>query len=132
MRAFAETALKTLLKSGASKDGPPPSHRNLEDEIASTTTSLLTLLPSDLVITSTKQPNGPHSPRHPVLGAAIQFSASLVTDLNYARRFSDTKQWDRCVGPYFVSWLRDDATAFSEQVRSHFFAIDQVRCLPDA
>lgn len=131
MRAFAETALETLLKSGASKDGPPPSHRNLDEEIASTTASILTLLPSDLVITSAKQPNGPPSPRHPILGAATQFSASLVTDLVYARRFTDIKQWERCVGPYFVSWLHDDAPAFSEQVRSHFFAIDQVSCLPD-
>ncbi|KAI0699255.1 P-loop containing nucleoside triphosphate hydrolase protein [Cytidiella melzeri] len=130
VRAFAETALNTLTKSGASKDGPPPAQRNIADETAYASTAILTLLPHDLVAVSASRPNGPHTPRHSLLADIITFVSSLTADLIYARHFADANQWKRCVGVYFTPWFpggADDATAFAEQVRSHFAAIDKAK-----
>lgn len=129
VRAFAEGALNTLLKAGASKDGPPPPQRNIEEETAAVSASILTLLPSDLVVISASKPNGPHSPRHPLLATSIDFASTLAADLIYARKFSDAKQWNRCVAVYLVPWMpggSEAAEAFGEQVHQHFLAIDKV------
>lgn len=129
VRAFAEAALNTLTKSGASKDGPPPPQRNVEEEIANIRAAILTLLPQELVVVSASLPNGPHTPRHPLLADIIAFVSSLTADLVHARRFSEANQWRRCIGIYLTPWFpggADDATAFAEQVRSHFAAIDKV------
>ncbi|KIP10880.1 hypothetical protein PHLGIDRAFT_28211 [Phlebiopsis gigantea 11061_1 CR5-6] len=128
VRAFAGGALNTLLKAGASKDGPPPPQRNIEEETAAVTASILTLLPSDLVVVSANKPNGPHSPRHSLLATSIDFASTLAADLIYARKFNDAKQWNRCIGVYFVPWMSggsEDASALAEQVHQHFLAIDK-------
>ncbi|OBZ68188.1 mRNA export factor elf1 [Grifola frondosa] len=130
VRAFAETALNTLIKAGASKDGPPPDHRDTEAEKSSALSALLTLLPSELVTRSPKTPNGPPAPRHPLLSNTLDFVASLVADLVYARRFSEPKIWNRCVGVYLGPWLprgAEEGTTFAESVRSHFLAIDEAK-----
>lgn len=117
------------MKAGASKDGPPPPQRNLEEEKAVVSTSILTLLPSDLVVISSSTPNGPHTPKHTLLATTIDFTSTLAADLIYARKFSDVKQWNRSVGVYFGPWMPAGAEAgeaFGEQVRQHFLAIDQV------
>ena len=46
MRAFGETALGTLVKAGASKDGPPPPSRDLQAESQEVLSALLPLLPA--------------------------------------------------------------------------------------
>ncbi|GJE92231.1 hypothetical protein PsYK624_083840 [Phanerochaete sordida] len=130
VRAFAETALNTLLKSGASKDGPPPPQRDIEGETKDVSVAILTLLPQDLVNVSASLPNGPHAPRHPLIAATIDFASTLAADLIHARRFSDAKQWNRCVGVYFNPWFPAGAEAgeaFGEQVRQHFLAIDNAK-----
>ncbi|KAI0344650.1 hypothetical protein BDW22DRAFT_1326329 [Trametopsis cervina] len=135
VRAFAETALITLTKSGASKDAPPPLQRNIAEETEYVRTAILTLLPQELVVVSTSLPNGPHTPRHPLLADIIAYVSSLTADLIFARRLSDAKQWKRCVGVYFAPWFPgggDEGTAFAEQVRSHFVAIDQAKNAPTA
>ncbi|KAI0766466.1 P-loop containing nucleoside triphosphate hydrolase protein [Irpex lacteus] len=135
VRAFAEAALNTLTKSGASKDGPPPPQRNVEEEIANIRAAILTLLPQELVVVSASLPNGPHTPRHPLLADIIAFVSSLTADLVHARRFSEANQWRRCIGIYLTPWFpggADDATAFAEQVRSHFAAIDKAKHAPAA
>lgn len=128
VRAFAETALNTLLKAGASKDGPPPPKRDLEAEHDLALSHLLTLLPSELVLVSGNKPNGPHSPRHPLLAQVLDFSASLLAELTYSRSFSDSAVWKRCVGVCLDPWLPGSVggTEFAESVRSHFHAIDKV------
>ncbi|TFY69174.1 hypothetical protein EVJ58_g583 [Rhodofomes roseus] len=130
VRAFAETALNTLLKSGASKEGPPSAERDIEGEKSTASAALLTLLPADLAAASSDAPNGPHTPRHPLLVQILNFAASLVADLVHDRRFGDKAVWHRCVGVYLTPWLSgdvDSATAFSEAVRSHFLAIDHAK-----
>ncbi|KAF8844661.1 hypothetical protein BDN67DRAFT_1052348 [Paxillus ammoniavirescens] len=125
VRAFGETALNTLLKSGASSDGTPPT-RDVEAEMTEIYKGLLTLLPDDLVVVSATEPNQPSAARHPLLALSLQFQASMIADLIYHRRFQDKPQWSRCVGVYMKPWSGDDdAAAFSEKVRSHFHAIDQ-------
>lgn len=119
--------MNTLIKAGASKDGPPPPQRNIAEETASVTAAILTLLPGDFVIVSASLPNGPHTPRHPLLAATVDFAATLAADLIHARSFSDSKQWKRCVGVYFDPWMSGAGEEFGEQVRQHFHAIDKAK-----
>ncbi|KAH8107919.1 P-loop containing nucleoside triphosphate hydrolase protein [Cristinia sonorae] len=130
VRAFAESSLNILLKAGASKDGPPPPQRDLEAEKNAILASLLTLLPAELAYDSATAPNGPHVPRHPLLAQNLDFSASLVADLVFGRKFSDAEAWNRCIGTYVAPWSKDDAeraTQFAETVRQHFWAIDKAK-----
>ncbi|EGO25400.1 hypothetical protein SERLADRAFT_361098 [Serpula lacrymans var. lacrymans S7.9] len=126
VRAFAGTALNTLLKSGASSSGSPPA-RDLDGETSEVYTALLTLLPLDLALASAT-PNGPKSPRHPLVARSLEFQASLIVDLVYFRRFQNKEAWQRCIGVYLTPWLgADDSATFAEAVRSHFHAIDQAK-----
>jgi elongation factor 3 len=127
VRAFADTALQTLLKSGASRDGPPASHRDLAGETKSASDALLTLLPQQLRAPYSLKPNGPHMPRHPLLARSLDFSASLVADLIYYNKLGDAPAWKRCVGVYTRLWLgEEDSLAYAETVREHFLAADRV------
>lgn len=129
VRAFGETALQTLTKAGASKNGPPPPKRDLDAEASEILSSLLTLLPSELAIISRDKPNGPHQPRHSLLAQTLEYSAPLLADLVYFRSFSDPVVWERCVGVYVEPWLSGgpgSGAQFAEKMRSHFQAIDKV------
>ncbi|KAG6830458.1 hypothetical protein H0H92_000611 [Tricholoma furcatifolium] len=120
VRAFADTALKTLLKSGASANGPPTTHRDLKGETASALSTLVSLLPSDLV------DNG--VAKSPLLAQSLDFQASMVADLVAGRSFSDHAVWNRCVAIYLTMWTNSEsATAFGEAVRLHYLAIDQAK-----
>lgn len=127
VRAFGESALSTLQKSGASSSGPPPMHRDMEAEFKEAFSALASHLPKELVTTSPAAPNGPYTPSHPLLAASLGFQASLVADIVHARDFDNTKKWNRCVAVYVGPWLgEEDGLKFAETVRSHFHAIDQV------
>ncbi|KAH7929882.1 hypothetical protein BV22DRAFT_1001756 [Leucogyrophana mollusca] len=129
VRAFGETALNTLLKSGASATGSPPT-RDSESETAEVFGVLLTLLPHQLVVPSPTTPNAPQSVRHQLLSQSLQYQASMVADLIYNRRFTDQAVWKRCVGVYMSPWLGAvDSSTFAETTRSHFHAVDQARQL---
>lgn len=129
VRAFAETALDTLQKAGASKDGPPPVQRDINAETSSALSALLTLLPEEAAVISAVNPNGPHTPRHPLIGRILDFEATMVADLVHTRQFADGETWNRCVGVYLGPWLPGGAEGgaiFAEAIRAHFSAIDQV------
>ncbi|KDQ53477.1 hypothetical protein JAAARDRAFT_197292 [Jaapia argillacea MUCL 33604] len=130
VRAFAETALGTLNKAGASATAPPPTPRNIDAEAAEIMTNLLTLLPPELVLA----PNGPHSPKHPLLVQSLQFSSSLLADLVHQRNFGDAKAWNRCLGIYVSPWFPNEipeaGNAFADQVRSHYLAVDRAKYAP--
>lgn len=133
VRAFAETALDTLIKAGASKDGPPPPQRDLVAEAATVLSTLLTLLPGDLVIVSGSKPNGPHAPRHPLLQTSLDFSSSLIADLVHFRKFSDKESWNRALGVYISPWFSngsEEGNAFAQTVREHFLALDKAKYAP--
>ncbi|KAG6903068.1 hypothetical protein C0995_006255 [Termitomyces sp. Mi166 len=120
VRAFAETALNTLLKSGASANGPPANHRDVAGETAAALSTLVSQLPSDLLL------NG--APKFPLLSRSLDFQASMVADLVAARSFNDTEAWRRCVGVYLTIWAhRDAADAFAEAIRLHYHTIDQAK-----
>ncbi|KAI0780034.1 P-loop containing nucleoside triphosphate hydrolase protein [Fomes fomentarius] len=130
VRAFGETALQTLQKSGASKDGLPPTQRDIQAETSEVLSTLLTLLPEELAIVSADAPNGPHAPRHPLLKDILEFSAGLVADLVNARRFSDVAAWQRCLGTFLDPWFpagTTDAPKFTERVRAHYLAVDEAK-----
>ncbi|KAG6866734.1 hypothetical protein C0991_011393 [Blastosporella zonata] len=102
VRAFGETALKTLLKAGASANGPPSTHRDIEGESAAALSTLVSHLPLDLLS------NG--APKYTLLVKSLDLQASMVADLVAARNFNDNATWKRCVGVYLTVWT-DEATA---------------------
>lgn len=131
VRAFGDAALQTLSKSGASSSGPPPVRRDIEAETREALSALVNLLPTELVIASADAPNGPHTPRHPLLARSLDFQASLVADLIDARIYTDSEKWQRCVGVYISPWLDvKGGNAYAESVRQHFHAIDQAKYAP--
>ena len=128
VRAFAESALTTLQKSGASASGPPPQHRDVEAETTEAFSALASHLPKELVTASASSPNGPFSPSHPLLIESLNFQASLVADAVHARDFDNTKRWNRSVAVYTGPWLGEEGgLKFAETIRSHFLAIDQAK-----
>jgi elongation factor 3 len=134
VRAFADAALQTLIKAGASAGAaaPPPPTRDAQGEKAAALAALLTCLPHDLLLVSQATPNGPHQPRHPLLAQVLDFEAALVADLVHARDFDHVAAWQRAVGVCLGPWHApgEDASAVAERVRAHFEAIDRVRVSP--
>ena len=129
VRAFGQTALDTLLKAGASKDGPPPPQRDVDSEAGAVYFQLLTLLPEELVVTSAAMPNGPHKPKHALLASVLQFASSMVADLVHKRSFSNAEVWNRCLGIYLSGWYphgSERGAELCEQIRKHFLAVDKV------
>lgn len=121
VRAFAEASLKTLLKSGASINGPPSTHRDIKGQTAEALSTLLSQLPVDLL--------SGKAPKYSLLAKSLEFQASLVADLIYSRNFDDKAIWGRCVGAYMVVWSdAERAATFGEAVRLHYLAIDKVYC----
>jgi elongation factor 3 len=129
VRAFGDAALKTLLKSGASSEGPPVVPRDFERETSEALSTLRTLLPTDVAAVAGISSNvlsGSHTSQGDLFGGSLEFQATLVADLVHARKFHDKATWDRCVGVYMAIWTdMETGTAFSEVVRSHYHAIDQ-------
>ena len=81
VRAFAESAYDTMMKAGASKSGPPPSTRNLDEEINYAKDTLISLLPTELQRAMTQYPS--------TFGVSLEHQSALVADLVYSRRFSE-------------------------------------------
>lgn len=120
VRVFGETALETLLKSGASSSGPPAEHRDVEKQTADALTLLRNLLPQKPADYLSQKSYFPED--------SLKFVASLVADLVHSRNYSDKAVWNRCVSIYMKPWFGDEkAAAFTETVRSNLHAVDKVR-----
>ena len=120
VRVFGETALETLLKSGASSSGPPAEHRDVEKQTADALSLLHNLLP--------REPADYLSQKAYLPEDSLKFVASLVADLVHSRNYSDKAVWNRCVSTYMKPWFGDEkAAAFTETVRSDLHAVDKVR-----
>ncbi|KAI9449405.1 P-loop containing nucleoside triphosphate hydrolase protein [Lactarius psammicola] len=122
VRAFAEGALNTLQKAGASSgaDALPP--RDVTAEVINARKALTELLLG--------KAGGSLSAQDPYLAIVLDFTASLVADLVYKKRYSDKNIWRSCVGVYIGPWLpngRDGGTAFAELVCKHFHAIERAK-----
>lgn len=127
VRAFGEAALSTLLKSGASAEGPPPVNRDVKGETAEVLATLLTLLPEELRDPALSKGNAPATPKYSLLSLSLDFQASLVVDLVNENRYTDKPTWNRCIGVYMTPWLDAERAAdYAESVRSHYHAIYQV------
>jgi hypothetical protein len=73
--------------------------------------------------------SSPHPIQDPHLAVVLDFTASLVADITYSKRFADKSVWHRCVGVYIAPWLpnqKDDSAAFAESICKHFYAIEKV------
>ena len=128
VRAFAAAAHATLLKAGASTSGTPPPPRDLTAEASHVFSSILSLLPPELVATSQLHPNAPTKAIHPLLQQSLDFASVLVADLVYDRAFSesDRPKWARSLGVFLIPWLPEQtaeaADALSERARVRFHA----------
>lgn len=123
MRAFAETALKTLTKSGASTTAPPPTPRDYAAEANVVRTVIRNLFPPEALPTTADSPSGPFS-------LTVDFVSSLLGDLIHDCRFNDSNAWNKCAGTYFDPWLRgigETGVSLAEKLRLHFLGIDLVR-----
>jgi elongation factor 3 len=118
-----------LQKAGASSEDNALPPRDVTAEVIGAQKALVELL--------LEQANGadfpsPHSAQDPYLAVVLDFTASLVADLVYAKRFVDKNIWHRCVGVYMAPWLSghtDGGAAFAELVCKHFYAIEKVSIL---
>ncbi|KAG6845309.1 hypothetical protein H0H87_011159 [Tephrocybe sp. NHM501043] len=116
VRAFGDTALKTLLKSGASANGPPSTHRDIDGETAVALSTLVNHLPEDVAS------NG--APKYTLLAKSLDLQSSIVADLVASRNFNDSATWKRCVGTYLAIWTDEvAATAFGEAINQAKYAV---------
>ena len=110
------------MKAGASSSGPPPA-RDVAKETETVKTDMISLLPSGLQCT-----------RQSSFVTSLNFQAGMVADLVSHRKFSDKDAWTRSIGSFIRPWLSggaEDATRYTEAVRSHFEAIDRAKYAPE-
>ena len=127
VRAFAEAALSTLIKSGASATAPPPTPRDYATEANVVRTVIRNLFPPEALPETADSPSGPFT-------LTIDFISSLLGDLIHDSKFGNSEAWNKCAGTYLDPWLRGtDKTGatLAEKLRLHFLEIDLVR-LADA
>ena len=73
-----------------------------------------------------------HTAQDPYLAVVLDFTASLVADFTYAKKFADENTFNRRVGVYLAPWLLDQGdhgAPFVESVCKHFYAIEMVSAL---
>lgn len=103
--------------------------RNFDRETSEALSTLHTLIPADVATIagiSSAVLNTSRASQRDLLGESLEFQATLVADLVYARKFDDKATWNRCVGVYLTIWTdTETGAAFSETLRSHYHAIDQ-------
>ncbi|KAL5485081.1 NEW1 [Sanghuangporus weigelae] len=122
VRAFAESAHKTLMKAGASASGPPPI-RDVERETWTVKAEMNTMLPPSL-----------QNQQESTLSTSLDFQAGLVADLIYFRKFSDKDVWNRSIASFIEPWFStssEDAARYAESVRQHYESIDRARFAPE-
>jgi len=118
--------LNTLQKAGASSEDNALPPRDVTAEVIVARKALAELLAEQAGQTSS---TSSHSAQDPNLAVVLDFTAALVADLTYAKKFADKSTWNRCVGVYIAPWLTeqgDHGTAFAESVCKHFYAIEKV------
>jgi len=123
VRAFAETALSTLIKSGASASAPPPTPRDYAAEANVVRAVIRNMFPLEALPATADSPSGP-------FGLTVDFVSSLLGDLIHDGKFNHPEAWNKCAGTYLDPWLRStDKTGASlaEKLRLHFLEINQVR-----
>ena len=123
MRAFAEAALETLNKSGASATAPPPTPRDHAAEANAVRTVIRNMLPPEALPATADSPSGPFS-------LTIDFISSLLGDLIHDGKFNDSEAWKKCAGTYLDPWLRgsdETGASLAEKLRLHFLEIVLVR-----
>ena len=123
MRAFAETALSTLIKSGASATAPPPTPRDYAAEANVVRTVIRNLFPPEALPATADSPSGPFT-------LTIDFISSLLGDLIHDGKFNNSEAWEKCAGTYLDPWLRGtdkSGASLAEKLRLHFLEIDLVR-----
>ena len=115
-----------MQKAGASSEDNALPPRDVTAEVIVARKALAELLAEQAGQTSS---TSSHSAQDPNLAVVLDFTAALVADLTYAKKFADKSTWNRCVGVYIAPWLTeqgDHGTAFAESVCKHFYAIEKV------
>lgn len=118
-----------MQKAGASSEDNALPPRDVTAEVIVARKALAELLADQAGRASS---SSSHSAQDPYLAVVLDFTASLVADLTYAKKFAEKNTWNRCVGVYVAPWLLDQVdhgTAFAESVCKHFYAIEMVSAL---
>jgi elongation factor 3 len=118
-----------LQKAGASSEDNALPPRDVIAEIIVARKTLVEHLAEQAGRTGS---SGSHSAQDPYLAVVLDFTASLVADLTYFKKFADKNTWYRCVGVYIAPWLTnqgDHGTDFAESVCKHFYTIEKVSVL---
>lgn len=134
VRAFAESAHKTLVGAGASLDVAQSTPRDTEAETQGVVALVLPLLPDPLAVESPNDPSAPKVPFTSMFDQSLRFSARLVAELVHRNALDegDKEKWLRCFGQFVGGWLPDSRVAakdLAEKARTHFLAIEIVRAL---
>jgi elongation factor 3 len=115
-----------LQKAGASSEDNALPPRDVPAEVIVARKALAELLAE--YAGQTSFPSS-HSAQDPNLAVVLDFTAALVADLTYTKKFADKSTWSRCVGVYIAPWLPDEGdhgTVFTELICKHFYAIEKV------
>jgi elongation factor 3 len=118
-----------LQKAGASSEDNALPLRDVTAEVAVARKALASLLAEQAGQAGS---SSSHSAQDPNLAVVLDFTASIVADLTYAKKFADKNTWHRCVGVYIAPWLLnqgDHGAAFAESVCKHFYTIEKVSIL---
>jgi elongation factor 3 len=119
-----------LQKAGASSEDNALPLRDVTAEVAVARKALASLLAEQAGQAGS---SSSHSAQDPNLAVVLDFTASIVADLTYAKKFADKNTWHRCVGVYIAPWLLnqgDHGAAFAESVCKHFYTIEKARHAP--
>ncbi|KAG8998600.1 hypothetical protein FRB94_001382 [Tulasnella sp. JGI-2019a] len=135
VRAFAESAHKTLVGAGASLDVVQPPPRDMEKETDDAELEVLPLLPDTLAVPSPNDESAPRTPFTPMFAQTMRFSAKLVAELLFRNALieADDEKWVRCFGVFVGGWLPEGRTAAkeaAEKARKHFLAIELAKRAP--
>ena len=118
-----------MQKAGASSEDNALPPRDVTAEVIVARKALVELLAEQAGRAGS---SSSHTAQDPYLAVVLDFTASLVADLTYARKFADKNIWNRCVGVYLAPWLLDQddhGAALAESVCKHFYAIEMVSAL---
>ncbi len=128
VRAFASSALQTLLSVGASKTVQPSPERDISAEISLAINIMKLDLPQSLFTPSPNDPQLPSMPFHPLFNQSLRFSGRLVADIVYKKHFTDATLWNQAISTYIQPWLNGEeaeADQISELIRIRFWEAEK-------
>lgn len=135
IRAFAKSALDTLLAAGASTDSVVPPMRDVEASVNSALTIMLPHLPLGHAFPSHPTvPLNKDLPNALELASHLEYLGGMVADLVDARKWDEAVWTGRVLGSPIGFWIdggKERGAEVARQVRKVFMDIDKAKYAPD-